>query len=121
MGFPLPPMGPLLRVTSFPPWDLGWGDEDVGQRRGELVWWPGQLGRGRGTKPGEGRMFGIGGSVLDSSRTSPSFRLCLFFSFFLFAASQMEIKKPFILSSMKLPLQDSNNKVSRAAAGYLES
>lgn len=32
--------------------------------------------------------------------------------FLLFAASQMEIKKPFILSSMKLPLQDSNDKVS---------
>uniref|UniRef100_A0A8B9SGK9 HEAT repeat-containing protein 7A n=1 Tax=Anas platyrhynchos TaxID=8839 RepID=A0A8B9SGK9_ANAPL len=47
----------------------------------------------------------------------------------LFAASQMEIKKPFILSSMKLPLQDSNDKVKRAVVqvisamahhGYLE-
>ncbi|OPJ77589.1 maestro heat-like repeat-containing protein family member 1-like [Patagioenas fasciata monilis] len=28
------------------------------------------------------------------------------------APSQMEIKKPFILSSMRLPLQDTNNKVS---------
>uniref|UniRef100_A0A663N6J6 Maestro heat like repeat family member 1 n=1 Tax=Athene cunicularia TaxID=194338 RepID=A0A663N6J6_ATHCN len=45
------------------------------------------------------------------------------------APSQMEIKKPFILSSMKLPLQDSNNKVKRAVVqvisamahhGYLE-
>uniref|UniRef100_A0A8C3LZ13 Maestro heat like repeat family member 1 n=1 Tax=Chrysolophus pictus TaxID=9089 RepID=A0A8C3LZ13_CHRPC len=45
------------------------------------------------------------------------------------APSQMEIKKPFILSSMKLPLQDSNNKVRRAVVqvisamahhGYLE-
>uniref|UniRef100_A0A8C4UKY9 Maestro heat like repeat family member 1 n=1 Tax=Falco tinnunculus TaxID=100819 RepID=A0A8C4UKY9_FALTI len=45
------------------------------------------------------------------------------------APSQMEIKKPFILSSMKLPLQDSNNKVKRAMVqvisamahhGYLE-
>uniref|UniRef100_A0A8D0HKP0 Maestro heat like repeat family member 1 n=1 Tax=Sphenodon punctatus TaxID=8508 RepID=A0A8D0HKP0_SPHPU len=42
---------------------------------------------------------------------------------------QMEIKKPFILSSMKLPLQDSSNKVKRAVVqvisamahhGYLE-
>nr|XP_038030601.1 maestro heat-like repeat-containing protein family member 1 isoform X1 [Anas platyrhynchos] len=45
------------------------------------------------------------------------------------APSQMEIKKPFILSSMKLPLQDSNDKVKRAVVqvisamahhGYLE-
>uniref|UniRef100_A0A803XNT1 Maestro heat like repeat family member 1 n=1 Tax=Meleagris gallopavo TaxID=9103 RepID=A0A803XNT1_MELGA len=45
------------------------------------------------------------------------------------APSQMEIKKPFILSSMRLPLQDSNNKVRRAVVqvisamahhGYLE-
>ncbi|XP_065520234.1 maestro heat-like repeat-containing protein family member 1 isoform X5 [Lathamus discolor] len=45
------------------------------------------------------------------------------------APSQMEIKKPFILSSMKLPLQDSSNKVKRAVVqvisamahhGYLE-
>uniref|UniRef100_A0A8C2T6M3 Maestro heat like repeat family member 1 n=1 Tax=Coturnix japonica TaxID=93934 RepID=A0A8C2T6M3_COTJA len=45
------------------------------------------------------------------------------------APSQMEIKKPSILSSMKLPLQDSNNKVRRAVVqvisamahhGYLE-
>uniref|UniRef100_A0A8B9SCJ9 Maestro heat like repeat family member 1 n=1 Tax=Apteryx owenii TaxID=8824 RepID=A0A8B9SCJ9_APTOW len=45
------------------------------------------------------------------------------------ASSQMEIKKPFILASMKLPLQDSNNKVKRAVVqvisamahhGYLE-
>ncbi|XP_033011909.1 maestro heat-like repeat-containing protein family member 1 isoform X4 [Lacerta agilis] len=45
------------------------------------------------------------------------------------ASSQMEIKKPFILSSMKLPLQDNNNKVKRAVVqlisamahhGYLE-
>ncbi|XP_032556854.1 maestro heat-like repeat-containing protein family member 1 [Chiroxiphia lanceolata] len=45
------------------------------------------------------------------------------------APSQMEIKKPFILSFMKLPLQDSNNKVRRALVqvisamahhGYLE-
>ncbi|XP_067146157.1 maestro heat-like repeat-containing protein family member 1 isoform X3 [Apteryx mantelli] len=45
------------------------------------------------------------------------------------ASSQMEIKKPFILASMKLPLQDSNNKVKRAMVqvisamahhGYLE-
>uniref|UniRef100_A0A8C8RI83 Maestro heat like repeat family member 1 n=1 Tax=Pelusios castaneus TaxID=367368 RepID=A0A8C8RI83_9SAUR len=45
------------------------------------------------------------------------------------ATSQMEIKKPFILSSMKLPLQDSSNKVKRAVVqvisamahhGYLE-
>ncbi|KAM6445551.1 maestro heat-like repeat-containing protein family member 1 isoform 2-T2 [Rhynochetos jubatus] len=45
------------------------------------------------------------------------------------APSQMEIKKPFILSSMKLPLQDGNNKVKRAVVqvisamahhGYLE-
>ncbi|KAM6318671.1 maestro heat-like repeat-containing protein family member 1 [Aegotheles albertisi] len=45
------------------------------------------------------------------------------------APSQMEIKKPFILSSMRLPLQDSNNKVKRAMVqvisamahhGYLE-
>ncbi|KYO40928.1 maestro heat-like repeat-containing protein family member 1 isoform B [Alligator mississippiensis] len=45
------------------------------------------------------------------------------------AASQMEIKKPFILSSMKLPLQDSSDKVKRAVVqvisamahhGYLE-
>ncbi|XP_053913705.1 maestro heat-like repeat-containing protein family member 1 isoform X2 [Cuculus canorus] len=45
------------------------------------------------------------------------------------APSQMEIKKPFILSAMKLPLQDNNNKVKRAVVqvisamahhGYLE-
>ncbi|XP_074942119.1 maestro heat-like repeat-containing protein family member 1 isoform X4 [Phalacrocorax aristotelis] len=45
------------------------------------------------------------------------------------APSQMEIKKPFIISSMKLTLQDSNNKVKRAVVqvisamahhGYLE-
>ncbi|KAL8181435.1 UNVERIFIED_CONTAM: Maestro heat-like repeat-containing protein member 1, partial [Gekko kuhli] len=45
------------------------------------------------------------------------------------APSQMEIKKPFILSSMKLPLQDQSNKVKRAMVqvisamahhGYLE-
>ncbi|XP_043365795.1 maestro heat-like repeat-containing protein family member 1 isoform X5 [Dermochelys coriacea] len=45
------------------------------------------------------------------------------------APSQMEIKKPFILSSMKLPLQDNSNKVKRAVVqvisamahhGYLE-
>ncbi|KAM6349421.1 maestro heat-like repeat-containing protein family member 1 isoform 2-T2 [Podargus strigoides] len=45
------------------------------------------------------------------------------------APSQMEMKKPFILSSMKLPLQDSNNRVRRAVVqvisamahhGYLE-
>ncbi|XP_064010558.1 maestro heat-like repeat-containing protein family member 1 isoform X2 [Pogoniulus pusillus] len=45
------------------------------------------------------------------------------------APSQMEIKKPFIMSSMRLPLQDSNNKVKRAVVqvisamahhGYLE-
>uniref|UniRef100_A0A8B9FMV0 Maestro heat like repeat family member 1 n=1 Tax=Amazona collaria TaxID=241587 RepID=A0A8B9FMV0_9PSIT len=45
------------------------------------------------------------------------------------APSQMEIKKPFILSSMKLPLQDSSDKVKRALVqvisamahhGYLE-
>uniref|UniRef100_A0A8V5H0A6 Uncharacterized protein n=1 Tax=Melopsittacus undulatus TaxID=13146 RepID=A0A8V5H0A6_MELUD len=45
------------------------------------------------------------------------------------APSQMEIKKPFILSSMKLPLQDSSPKVKRAVVqvisamahhGYLE-
>nr|XP_009673743.1 PREDICTED: maestro heat-like repeat-containing protein family member 1 isoform X7 [Struthio camelus australis] len=45
------------------------------------------------------------------------------------ASSQMEIKKPFILASMKLPLQDSSNKVKRAMVqvisamahhGYLE-
>uniref|UniRef100_A0A8C3SIU8 Maestro heat like repeat family member 1 n=1 Tax=Chelydra serpentina TaxID=8475 RepID=A0A8C3SIU8_CHESE len=45
------------------------------------------------------------------------------------APSQMEIKKPFILSSMKLPLQDTSNKVRRAVVqvisamahhGYLE-
>uniref|UniRef100_A0A8C0GFS3 Maestro heat like repeat family member 1 n=1 Tax=Chelonoidis abingdonii TaxID=106734 RepID=A0A8C0GFS3_CHEAB len=45
------------------------------------------------------------------------------------ASSQMEIKKPFILSSMKLPLQDNSNKVKRAVVqvisamahhGYLE-
>ncbi|XP_060099020.1 maestro heat-like repeat-containing protein family member 1 [Heteronotia binoei] len=45
------------------------------------------------------------------------------------APSQMEIKKPFILSSMKLPLQDHSNKVKRAVVqvisamahhGYLE-
>ncbi|XP_051467337.1 LOW QUALITY PROTEIN: maestro heat-like repeat-containing protein family member 1 [Apus apus] len=45
------------------------------------------------------------------------------------APSQMEIKKPFILSSMRLPLQDSSNKVKRALVqvtsamahhGYLE-
>nr|XP_056710567.1 maestro heat-like repeat-containing protein family member 1 [Euleptes europaea] len=45
------------------------------------------------------------------------------------APSQMEIKKPFILSSMKLPLQDNSNKVKRAMVqvisamahhGYLE-
>ncbi|XP_048338639.1 LOW QUALITY PROTEIN: maestro heat-like repeat-containing protein family member 1 [Sphaerodactylus townsendi] len=45
------------------------------------------------------------------------------------APSQMEIKKPFILSSMKLPLQDHSNKVRRAVVqvisamahhGYLE-
>ncbi|XP_065686253.1 maestro heat-like repeat-containing protein family member 1 isoform X3 [Patagioenas fasciata] len=45
------------------------------------------------------------------------------------APSQMEIKKPFILSSMRLPLQDTNNKVKRALVqvisamahhGYLE-
>ncbi|XP_042320426.1 maestro heat-like repeat-containing protein family member 1 [Sceloporus undulatus] len=44
-------------------------------------------------------------------------------------SSQMEIKKPFILSSMKLPLQDNSNKVKRAVVhvisamahhGYLE-
>lgn len=31
----------------------------------------------------------------------------------LLPASQMEIKKPFILSSLKLPLQDNSNKVRR--------
>ncbi|XP_060275917.1 maestro heat-like repeat-containing protein family member 1 isoform X2 [Ovis aries] len=45
------------------------------------------------------------------------------------AAAQMEVKKPFILSSMKLPLLDTNNKVKRAVVqvvsamahhGYLE-
>ncbi|KAJ7338263.1 hypothetical protein JRQ81_011005 [Phrynocephalus forsythii] len=45
------------------------------------------------------------------------------------ASSQMEIKKPFILSAMKLPLQDNSNKVKRAVVhvisamahhGYLE-
>ncbi|XP_040592281.1 maestro heat-like repeat-containing protein family member 1 isoform X2 [Mesocricetus auratus] len=45
------------------------------------------------------------------------------------AAAQMEIKKPFILSSMRLPLLDTNNKVKRAVVqvisamahhGYLE-
>nr|XP_034980499.1 maestro heat-like repeat-containing protein family member 1 isoform X2 [Zootoca vivipara] len=45
------------------------------------------------------------------------------------ASSQMEVKKPFILSSMKLPLQDNSNKVKRAVVqlisamahhGYLE-
>ncbi|XP_061463180.1 maestro heat-like repeat-containing protein family member 1 isoform X2 [Rhineura floridana] len=45
------------------------------------------------------------------------------------ASSQMEMKKPFILSSMKLPLQDKSNKVKRAVVqvisamahhGYLE-
>ncbi|XP_062043851.1 maestro heat-like repeat-containing protein family member 1 isoform X4 [Lepus europaeus] len=45
------------------------------------------------------------------------------------AAAQMEVKKPFILSSMRLPLLDTNNKVKRAVVqvisamahhGYLE-
>lgn len=45
------------------------------------------------------------------------------------AAAQMEVKKPFILSSMRLPLMDTNNKVKRAVVqvisamahhGYLE-
>lgn len=45
------------------------------------------------------------------------------------AASQMEVKKPFVLSSMKLPLLDTNTKVKRAVVqvisamahhGYLE-
>ncbi|XP_038615875.1 maestro heat-like repeat-containing protein family member 1 isoform X1 [Tachyglossus aculeatus] len=45
------------------------------------------------------------------------------------ASTQMEIKKPFILSSMRLPLMDTNNKVKRAVVqvisamahhGYLE-
>lgn len=49
-------------------------------------------------------MLGTRGCVLGSTSLRDSS--------LLFAASQMEIKKPFILSSMKLPLQDSNDKVS---------